>query len=590
MTKRTPPSPNGPVVPRERGGDGPSLANPVGPEGWGSARRLEWTLLLVWTLVIVASMALLLWQERREYLGDARAMARAIVDMDLLLKRWVDGHDALFVRHRGKASELVPVDSEAVLRDLARMSGQLMPYRIELRAPSSLNTENWQRVGTIREDLRRVYDSKRAVLRYAVPLEAPGTTQDGAKEGKLLVLELPLHTVATRSDFSLTVMGGLHALIWALVVVSVVAGFRRIREEWNAREELRRQNAEYADRIRHLHMVNSLCAMAGGMAHDFNNVLTLILGHAQTIRQAEGAEGAHGESLDGIVASTRRAALLTTQMLACAGGGTSPLAPIDLREVVENLRSLLDAITGPEIRVLVTCPDTLPLIRGDRGQIRQALIDLVNNAAEAILEGGGGKVFITLSEGLLDEEFLGRSFVDDDLAGGRYVCITVRDDGPGIPPERLEQAFLPFISTRGEARGLGLPAVLGIVRKHGGAVDVRGEKPDGRGFRIDLYLPVLDEVEGIEPAPAADAATGPPPAPASAAAPRPDLPSSERERQGGDASPHGASRRAGRRGAASSPGASSSTRASSSSRPRTRTRPSPSSMSGARTWTPSCWI
>jgi CheY-like chemotaxis protein len=190
------------------------------------------------------------------------------------------------------------------------------------------------------------------------------------------------------------------------------------------------------------------------------------------------------DPISDIAAAAQRAADLTRQMLAYSGRGRFEIRPLDLRQQVRELGNLLRSSIPKRIVLHIHEPSVLPAIQGDPSQMHQVLMNLVLNGAEAIGDRDG-EVIVELDE---EEVRGGGDFIGTErLPDGRYVRLTVSDTGTGMDEKVLARIFDPFFTTKSTGRGLGLAAVLGIVRGHGGAMRI--ESAPGRGTRFDVLLP-----------------------------------------------------------------------------------------------------
>jgi PAS domain S-box-containing protein len=232
----------------------------------------------------------------------------------------------------------------------------------------------------------------------------------------------------------------------------------------------------------------SLSVLAGGVAHDFNNLLAAILGHASLALKhlPEGSPARrHVEKAAGAV---ERAADLTRQMLAYSGRGHFVVRPSDVNALVRENLPLLEVTVPKNVRLEALLDPEPPLVDADAGQIQQVLMNLVINAAEAIGERGGT---VTVATGVRQvtaaDHALWRAS-GQPLVPGCYVSLEVRDDGPGMDVETVDRIFEPFFTTKFTGRGLGLAAVLGVVRGHRGALSVESRPGHGTVFRI-LFAP-----------------------------------------------------------------------------------------------------
>jgi len=247
--------------------------------------------------------------------------------------------------------------------------------------------------------------------------------------------------------------------------------------------------------------LESLGILAGGVAHDFNNLLTGILGNVSLMRLELPVSSALCEHVDQIEAVTIRAADLCRQLLAYSGKGRFVVRPLDLSEIARQTAPLLQLSVGRNATLRLDLSDELPPVEADATQMRQVLINLVVNAAEALGERSG---VIGVSSGLIHAkgEYLRKTFLAPELADGNYVFVEVSDNGCGMGHDTQAKIFDPFFSTKFTGRGLGLSAVLGIVRGHKGAIKVYSEL--GRGTTIKLLFPALGD-KGARVAPAAAA-------------------------------------------------------------------------------------
>jgi PAS domain S-box-containing protein len=231
--------------------------------------------------------------------------------------------------------------------------------------------------------------------------------------------------------------------------------------------------------------LESLGLLAGGIAHDFNNLLTGILGNANLAR----GEDTHPEIepyLDQIERSAERAADLCGQMLAYAGKARFEVQQVDLSTAVDDTTVLIRSSVGKHVTLDLALARDLPSVEGDLTQVRQIIMNLVLNASEAI-EDRPGRIRITTGTMAADRNYLAATHLAPDLPPGRYVFLEVSDTGRGMSRETQARIFDPFFSTKFTGRGLGLAAVLGIVRSHRGALRVESE--EGRGSTFRLLLP-----------------------------------------------------------------------------------------------------
>ncbi len=260
-----------------------------------------------------------------------------------------------------------------------------------------------------------------------------------------------------------------------------VAMFRDITE----RKRLRR-------RIEQSQKLESLGVLAGGVAHDFNNLLTGILGNASLSLYSLDKTSEVRPLLDEIVRAGERAAALTRQLLAYAGKGRFVSAKLNLSDLAREVATLAQAsVQNHRVKLHLDLDTGLPPVEGDPGQLQQVILNLIINAAEAIEEGATGTVRVSTRMELIAETVLNSWETGDALPLGRYAVLEVSDDGAGMDEATRARVFEPFFSTKFTGRGLGLSAVLGIVRQHQGALFVESALGEGSTFRA--LFPVIEK-------------------------------------------------------------------------------------------------
>jgi CheY-like chemotaxis protein len=239
--------------------------------------------------------------------------------------------------------------------------------------------------------------------------------------------------------------------------------------------------------MRDVQKLESLGVMAGGIAHDFNNLLMVILGNADLALLRLPPESPVRGNLDDIGRAARQAADLCRQMLAYSGKGRFVLETLDLSAVVREMAHILRVSISKKATLRHEFPEHLPAVEADASQIRQVVLNLLTNASEA-LGDQSGVISITTGSQMCDRAFLAGSILGADAVEGLYVFLEVSDTGCGMDAATLERIFDPFFSTKFTGRGLGLAAVLGIVRGHKGVLRVYSEL--GKGSRFEVLLPV----------------------------------------------------------------------------------------------------
>ena len=256
-------------------------------------------------------------------------------------------------------------------------------------------------------------------------------------------------------------------------------------------EEARRRLEEKMHEVQKL---ESLGLLAGGIAHDFNNLLMGVLGNADLALLKLAPESPARTHVEAIEKAARRAADLTNQMLAYSGRGRFVVERLDLNRLVEEMSHLLGTVISKKAALKFDLSPGLPPVEGDPTQLRQVVMNLITNASDAIGDRVG---VITVATGVMraDRDYLQGTFLDEDLPEGEYVFLEVSDTGCGMDPATRARIFDPFFTTKFTGRGLGLAAVLGIVRAHHGAIKVYSEP--GRGSTFKILLPRCDDVQDL---------------------------------------------------------------------------------------------
>jgi len=239
------------------------------------------------------------------------------------------------------------------------------------------------------------------------------------------------------------------------------------------------------DQLRHAQKMEAVGKLAGGVAHDFNSLLTAIIGFAELASDELPATSPAQQSLSRIRRSAEQAASLTRQLLAY--GRRQILQPevLQLGEVIEHLLPMLHGLVGPDITLTTDLQSTLPAIRADRTQLQQVLLNLVVNARDAMPEGGPLSIRTRLAQIETPDPGV------PELSPGQYVVLEVADSGHGVDAALADRIFEPFFTTKpfGEGTGLGLSTVYGIAKQSGGDVQVRSTPGKGATFRV--FLPAV---------------------------------------------------------------------------------------------------
>ncbi len=261
-----------------------------------------------------------------------------------------------------------------------------------------------------------------------------------------------------------------HGIIW------IIEDITHIRKSVEERKKLEEQ-------MQQAQKLESLGVLAGGIAHDFNNLLMGILGYADLALLKDPEESPLHRYLRQIKKAARTAADLTNQMLAYSGRGKFIIEPIHLSRLIDEMSYLLQTIVSKKAVIKYNLEENIPEIEADATQIRQILMNMVINASEAIGDRSG---VITITTGAMeaDKSYLAEAYLDEDLPSGYYSFLEVSDTGAGMDGDTISRVFDPFFTTKFSGRGLGLAAVLGIVRGHKGAIKVYSEPGQGTTFKV----------------------------------------------------------------------------------------------------------
>ena len=237
------------------------------------------------------------------------------------------------------------------------------------------------------------------------------------------------------------------------------------------------------EKLRDAQKFESIGLLAGGIAHDFNNLLTGILGNASVVAEMLPAGDPAQAMLHDVVSSSERAADLTRQLLAYSGKGRFVVERLDVSAAVRGIRDLIAATIPKKARLELWLGESLPQIEADASQFQQVVMNLAINAAEAIGDEAGALAIATGWERIGEASPAGDGQADD-LEAGTYVWVEVSDSGSGMDKETIARIFDPFFTTKFTGRGLGLAAVSGIVRAHGGTIRVTSTPGLGSTFRV----------------------------------------------------------------------------------------------------------
>ncbi|HLK62623.1 MAG TPA: response regulator [Bryobacteraceae bacterium] len=264
---------------------------------------------------------------------------------------------------------------------------------------------------------------------------------------------------------------------------AVASALRQRRRQYEVRDRLAdEQRTE--ERMRQTQKLESLGILAGGIAHDFNNLLTGIIGNISLAVENEPRVSPRRAYLEDAIQASERAADLVRQLLAYSGKGRFAIQSVNLSDLVRQISSLIRTSISKNVHLMLNPADSLPHIEADPSQVQQIVMNLIINAAEAIGPETDGLVVVETGKTPVDDAYLKTAMGCENAHPGEYVYVEVRDTGCGIDEATLCKIFDPFFTTKFMGRGLGLAAVLGIVRGHNGALKVESVPGRGSTFRV----------------------------------------------------------------------------------------------------------
>jgi two-component system cell cycle sensor histidine kinase/response regulator CckA len=283
-------------------------------------------------------------------------------------------------------------------------------------------------------------------------------------------------------------------------VLGVLGLFTDITARKEAEEALRLNE----EQLRQSQKMEAVGRLAGGVAHDFNNMLAVINGYSAMLLQTTPPESPYHGGLREIQAAGERAASLTRQLLAYSRKQLLEVRELDVNHVVSGLSDMLRRLIGEDVQLVVSLDRDAGHVRADPSQIEQVLLNLAVNARDAMPEGG----VLTIATGGQDVDLRCARAVSPEMSPGAYTLLRVTDSGCGMDSETQSRIFEPFFTTKelGKGTGLGLATVYGIVKQSGGQVEVRSRP--GQGTTFTIYLPRVQQLRPAGGAGAADPGRG----------------------------------------------------------------------------------
>jgi len=492
-------------------------------------RRYAWFIAIFWTTVIVVIFVKSVQQEQQHTEETARIIARAAFEKDVLYRRWnaeiggvygavtetmqpnpyledlVDERDITTLSGR-QLTLINPAYMTRQVFELGIRNGSPAEHITSLKPIRPANAASPWETEALRQFEQDVAEvsalatiNDEEVMRYMRPLYVETAClkchkQQGYKVGDVrggISVVVPMADLRTIERIEIDSVAAGLAILWVLGVIGLVLVTQRLGRGITRRHEIEQLYWEQASQVRQMQKMESIGVLAGGVAHDFNNILTAINGHAElALRKIEETQPIR-HNLESILKAGTRAQDLTSQLLAFSRKQIHKSGIIDLNTVIVEMEPMLRRLISEDIHIeMCFDADILP-IQADPVQIEQILVNLVVNARDAIEERAAvaaeKKITIETGQVYLDEDYVARHV---DSKTGRHVFFAVSDTGVGMTADVKNRIFEPFFTTKaqGHGTGLGLATVYGIVKQNDADVYIYSEPDIGTTFKI--YWPV----------------------------------------------------------------------------------------------------
>jgi len=503
-----------------------------GPSHLRAIRFYAGAAAVTWTAVAVVSFASYSSLAHRGVVALAVAQARASFQKDLAYRRWAAQRGGVYVPlsadtppnaylHTIEREITTPSGRALTLVNPAYMTRQVLEQERSrggaigrITSAHPLRPENapdaWEAGALAKIEAGAVevvevveeVEPDAPLLRYMGRLTAEERCLSchfgqGLKAGDLrggISIVVPMPEYFAVADAQIERVGLGHSVVWVLGVFGIAMASARASRRVREREREREAREALEQELAHARRLEAIGRLAGGVAHDLNNLLSPILGNAALALERVPA-GELRVDLEDIRDAALRARELTQQLLAFGRKQMFTLEPIDPTEAVEGVVPMIRLLVGGEVELRTELARDLPAIRADRAHLGAALLNLAANARDAMPSGGVLRVATALDE--VDGERARRL----GLAPGRHVSIFVSDTGAGIDEATRARLFEPFFTTKPAGNGLGLASAHGTVRQLGGAIEV--ESAPGRGSTFRVVLPAMAQAPIATPVPAA---------------------------------------------------------------------------------------
>lgn len=492
--------------------------------------RYVWVIALFWTLTVGAMLGGMAYQQQQEVIETARGIARAAFEKDVLYRRWNAELGGLYaevsdtmrpnpylkdivserdiVTPSGRQLTLVnPSYMTRQVFELGSRDGALAQHITSLTPLRPANAaDSWETAALQQFEQGSAEISSiemingEEVMRYMRPLYAKSTClkcheQQGYKIGDVrggISVTVPMSSLrdAEYLQGSIVITGGL--LLWAIGMLGLFWGGVRLRRDTRRRMAMEQQLSTQSMQLQQMQKMESIGVLAGGVAHDFNNILTAINGYAELALMGS-PKAAIQRDLESVIVASNRAKKLTSQLLAFSRKQIYKPVALELNTVIEEIEPMLRRLISEDINIETVYAADLPLINADPTQIEQILVNLVVNARDAVNECAtiAAEKGITIKTGqvYLDEHYVA---THAGSKTGKHVLFSVSDTGIGMDEKTKDRVFEPFFTTKeqGHGTGLGLATVFGIVKQNDANIYIDSEVGVGTTFKI--YWPILD--------------------------------------------------------------------------------------------------
>lgn len=477
-----------------------------------------------WTLAIIASFTWNALHDKENVFVLARSQANNVYEKDILYRRWASIHGGLYapitdvtppnpyLSHVEERDIVTPSGRRLTLINPAYMTRQvyelaaghddiqghitsLNPIRPQ-NAPDAWETaalQSFQEGSLEAVAIELMFGKPFFRLMYPLLVEEPCLKCHAAQGYSLgdirggISVSVPMEPFNKLFRKTLVALSFVHILFWVLGLTGIFMGGLRIRNQIRERGRAEEETRKLEEQLQRSQKMEAIGTLAGGVAHDFNNILMAILGFTELTLDSMPPEDANRGNLTRVVNAAERARGIVQQILAFGRKQLQESFPVKMDLLVRETLKLVRASTPATIEIVEDIDPLSGSVLADPNQLRQVLIHLCANAGQAMIATGG-----SMKISLMDEHVEAASAKGiHGLDAGDYVKLTVDDNGPGMDDETLKRAFEPYFTTKdvGEGSGLGLAVVHGIVTGHGGVVTV--ENKPGGGCRFSLYFPKI---------------------------------------------------------------------------------------------------